>query len=49
MDLRQVVSVQAKRYSPGGTAAAILVPTLAVGLAMGITMGLLANFAAHAG
>ncbi len=47
IDLRQVVSVEAKRYSRGGTAAAILVPTLAVGLAMGITMGLLVDFASH--
>jgi hypothetical protein len=47
VDLREVVSVQAKRYSPGTTAAVILVPTLTVALAMGITMGLVVNFAAH--
>jgi len=40
VDLRKVTQVTAKNYSPGKTAAAIVVPMLVVGLAVGISLGI---------
>jgi hypothetical protein len=41
VDLRKVTEVTAKRYSPGKTAVAVLVPVLAAGVIVGVTFGVL--------
>ncbi len=47
VDLRKVTQLSAKRYSPGKTAVAVVVPMLVVGLAVGITLGVVVATTAH--